>query len=216
MTSAQQVASAQQVTSAEQVASRARQVGSTAPSPRCAHVCIVYSESLFVFGGYDGRHYFDCTRDSNGTGCFDSFFPAGSSGAECQCLVKDCVSTSRLLVPQRSACVVPCRDPAGVAVYCANRTSTAKDYGGAACSYYSRFVCVATHAACSAAMLPPTTKHEAACLAASAPPSPPLPLGIKDGDDDGRPSAIVDRLAKFLDCMGSPPPRRQETSEAAL
>jgi len=29
------------------------------PAPRCAHTCVVYGESLFVFGGYDGRRYFD-------------------------------------------------------------------------------------------------------------------------------------------------------------
>ena len=33
--------------------------GANAPAPRCAHTCVVYGESLFVFGGYDGRRYFD-------------------------------------------------------------------------------------------------------------------------------------------------------------
>ena len=32
-----------------------------APAPRCAHTCVVHGSSLFVFGGYDGRRYFeDC------------------------------------------------------------------------------------------------------------------------------------------------------------
>ena len=29
------------------------------PAPRCAHVCAVCASSLYVFGGYDGRQYFD-------------------------------------------------------------------------------------------------------------------------------------------------------------
>lgn len=33
------------------------QVNSAAPAPRCAHVCVVFGHSLFVFGGYDGRRY---------------------------------------------------------------------------------------------------------------------------------------------------------------
>lgn len=36
-------------------------VGSSAPAPRCAHVCVTHADSLFVYGGYDGRQYFeDC------------------------------------------------------------------------------------------------------------------------------------------------------------
>jgi len=34
-------------------------VGHHAPAPRCAHTCVVHGSSLFVFGGYDGRRYFD-------------------------------------------------------------------------------------------------------------------------------------------------------------
>jgi len=35
--------------------------GVEAPAPRCAHTCVVHGSSLFVFGGYDGRRYFeDC------------------------------------------------------------------------------------------------------------------------------------------------------------
>ena len=33
--------------------------GSSAPAPRCAHTCVVHGTSLFIFGGYDGRRYFD-------------------------------------------------------------------------------------------------------------------------------------------------------------
>ena len=33
--------------------------GAPAPAPRCAHTCVVHGSSLFVFGGYDGRRYFD-------------------------------------------------------------------------------------------------------------------------------------------------------------
>ena len=33
--------------------------GYNAPAPRCAHTCVVHGSSLFVFGGYDGRRYFD-------------------------------------------------------------------------------------------------------------------------------------------------------------
>ena len=34
-------------------------VGAPQPARRCAHVCVVWAQSLFIIGGYDGRRYFD-------------------------------------------------------------------------------------------------------------------------------------------------------------